>query len=146
MKIGIDTNVFVAALHTKHPQNNVACSWLNYSMEKHDIIIAKQSVLECYSVLTRLPTRWRLTSAEAILLIKSNLKSQIKTALFPNRSFLNWLDKIAMKNIVGGKIYDSYIIKTLSAAKVDAIATFNLSHFSGLVDNVKLINPLTHEI
>jgi len=142
MKIGIDTNIFIAAIHKNHPNNLAACSWLNNAIINHDVVIAQHSVLETYSVLTRLPPKWRLTSSEVVLLLKTNLKSQINIIHFPPKSFLGWIDKSASNNIIGGQIYDSYIIKTLFAAKVDAIATFNISHFSKLVDNVKLINPL----
>ena len=143
MKIGIDSNILIAAFHTNHPQNTVANSWLNYALAKHTIYIAEHSLLECYSVLTRLPTKWRLTPTEAILLIKSNIKSQIKIVYFPKRNFLGWIEKIALNNVAGGQIYDSYIIKTLKNAKIDAIATFNISHFSNLTNDIKLINPLT---
>ena len=142
MKIGIDTNIFIAAIHKSHPNNLAASSWLNSVIINHDVVMAQHSVLETYSVLTRLPPKWRLTSSEVVLLLRTNLKSQINIVHFPSKSFLGWIDKSALKNITGGQIYDSYIIKTLSAAKVDAIATFNIPHFSKLVDDVKLINPL----
>jgi len=142
MKIGIDTNIFIAAIHKNHPNNIVACSWLNSAIINHNVVIAQHSVLETYSVLTRLPPKWRLTPSEVVLLLKTNLKSQINIVHFPAKNFLGWIDKSASKNIIGGQIYDSYIIKTLSVAKVDAIATFNIAHFAKLSDTVKLINPL----
>ena len=145
MKIGIDTNIFIAALHANHPNNTAACLWLNRVLPKNEIIIAEHSLLETYSVLTRLPVKWRLTPAETILLIKNNIKDQITIVHFPNKNFMFWIDKTALNNIEGGQIYDSYIIKTLISAKVDAIATFNISHFSNLINDVKLINPLMPE-
>ncbi len=142
MKIGIDTNIFIAALHSSHPNNSIACSWLNHVLPKNEIIIAEHSILETYSVLTRLPVKWRLTPAETTLLIKNNIKDQIIVARFPNKNFMSWIDKVSVNNIAGGQIYDSYIIKTLTYAKVKAIATFNISHFSKLTDKVELINPI----
>jgi len=76
MKIGIDTNIFIAAIHKNHPNNIATCSWLNSAIINHNVVIAQ------HSMLIKLPPKWRLTASEVVLLLKTNFKSQIIIAHF----------------------------------------------------------------
>jgi predicted nucleic acid-binding protein len=141
VRIGVDTSVLVATMHANHPLHAVAASWVVAGVESDELIVCHHSVLECYAVLTRLPRGWRTTGDEARRLIDETVRRNMTLADFDPTWVWGCVDWMADSRTVGGRSYDAFVADVLRRAEIEAIATFNISHFSGLVPGLRLIDP-----
>src|SRR6478672_6001728 len=66
VNIGIDTSCLVPLVSSWHEHHDATLSSLEeLKRQNHTLIVATHAVLECFSVLTRLPERIRITPREA---------------------------------------------------------------------------------
>ena len=145
MRVGVDTSVIVACVHARHPLHPVMAQWLNQAFDTHDVIVSHHSVLESYAVLTRLPAEYRLVPAEAVTVLRETLTGSATIAPFSHKSMWDVLERIHRLPAVGGSAYDAFIIDTLTAAGVDAIATGNAKEFRRLTRSIRIIDPCRPE-
>ena len=143
MRIGVDSSVLVAALHANHPIHAVATGWMISAMRKHELVVGSHSVLECYAVLTRLPGKWRISSEEALQLLRETVAANMTIADTPLKTAWDFLDSISVKNVTGGQAYDAWVIHALNSAKADRIATFNPAHFTSIAGKLEVFDPST---
>ena len=141
MKIGVDSSVMVAGLHANHPLHVPAADWLIGNIDDNDLIAAHHSILETYAVLTRLPGNLRVTGAEARQLLEASIRPHIRIAAFAPESIWSSIDAMATSSAVGGQAYDAFIAGILTAAGVDAVATFNTAHFQRVAPRLRVIDP-----
>ncbi len=141
MKIGVDSSILVAGVHANHPLHAVAANWLIRNIASNELIVAHHSILETYAVLTRLPGKLRTSGSEAKQLLESTVKSNMHVADFSSVSIWDCIDSIVSHSAVGGHSYDAFIIEILNNAEVEAIATFNTTHFIELTPDLPIIDP-----
>jgi predicted nucleic acid-binding protein len=141
MKIGVDSSVLVAGVHANHPLHKVAADWLIRNIPLHKLIVTHHSILETYAVLTRLPGGLRLSGSETKQLLESTIKPNMQVADFSSSSIWGCIDTLVHHSAVGGRSYDVFIVEILKKTEVDAIATFNASHFSEFADQLSIIDP-----
>lgn len=94
--------------------------------------LAAAALIEAYSVLTRLPAPFRVSPGEAQRLLAGSFLDIGTTIALDGRAYRALLDRAARDGISGGRIYDAVIAASAERAKVDALLTFNVGHFSGL--------------
>jgi len=141
MKIGVDSSILVAGVHANHPLHAIAANWLIRNIASKELIVAHHSILETYAVLTRLPGKLRTSGSEAKQLLESTVKSNMHVADFSSVSIWDCIDSIVSHSAVGGHSYDAFIIEILNNAEVEAIATFNTTHFIELTPDLPIIDP-----
>jgi predicted nucleic acid-binding protein len=141
VRIGVDSCIIVAGVHANHPWHAVAASWLVNGIGAHDLVVAHHSVLEAYAVLTRLPGDLRLLGSEARELLRATIQGNMQVARFRAASIWTLLDSIVARSASGGRSYDAFALEVLRRDGVEAIATFNVAHFSELDPDLPIIDP-----
>jgi predicted nucleic acid-binding protein len=140
----LDTSVLLAGLVDFGPQSAPAQSLMHAVAEKRlsDIATAWHCCLEFYSVATRLPAEFRLTTADAALLLHEEVFSRIAIHDLPPADRLAMLQAAARDGVASGRIYDSHIAEIARAAGATVVVTDNRRHFvSALRHGMRVETP-----
>ena len=129
-----DTSVIVAAVCTWHVHHSAAIAELDRRLGNEAMIVAGQTLVETYAVLTRLPAPYRLSAADAQALISANFVEKAEIVALESVAYPALLKRAAASGIVGGQTYDAVVAECARVAAVDALVTFNERHFRGLMD------------
>ena len=130
MKIFFDTSVLVAAFVNAHPKHANCLPWLQ-KVKKKEIegIISIHSLIEIYSILTKLPLSPRINPALALNLIKENILEDFELVTYSKKDYINLLGELSHSNIAGGASYDGLIINAAKKVTADKILTLNINDF-----------------
>jgi predicted nucleic acid-binding protein len=128
LKIFFDTSVLVAAFVNAHPKHANCLPWLQ-KVKKKEIegIISVHSLIEIYSILTKLPLSPRINPALALNLIKENILEDFELVTYGKKDYINLLDELSCGNIAGGASYDGLILNAAKKVTVDKILTLNVN-------------------
>ena len=88
--------------------------------------------LELYSVATRLPEEFRLTPADALMLIEEEVLERFEVHDLPTRSRHGFLRLCAREGIRGGRLYDAHIAEIARSARASLVVTENQRDFAVL--------------
>lgn len=144
MSVFLDTSVLLAGLIEFGPQSAPAQLLLNAVAEKKldSAATAWHCCLEFFSVATRLPPEYRLTPADAVALLESEVFSRIDVHELPDRDRVALLRAAARDGIAGGRIYDTHVADVARAAGAQVIVTDNRRHFiSSLRHGIRVETP-----
>jgi len=127
----LDTSVLLAGLIDFGPQSAPAQSLMHAIAEKRLVPVATawHCCLEFFSVATRLPAEFRLTAADAVVLVSEEIFSRIAVHDLPAADRLAMLQAAGRDGITGGRIYDSHIAEIARAASASVVITDNRRHF-----------------
>ena len=130
MKIFFDTSVLVAAFVNAHPRHANCLPWLQ-KVKKKEIegIISVHSLIEIYSILTKLPLSPRINPALALNLIKENILEDFELVTYGKKDYINLLDDLTRGDIAGGASYDGLILSAAKKVTADKILTLNVNDF-----------------
>lgn len=130
MKIFFDTSVLVAAFVNAHPRHANCLPWLQ-KVKKKEIegIISVHSLIEIYSILTKLPLSPRINPALALNLIKENILEDFELVTYGKKDYINLLDELSRGNVAGGASYDGLILNAAKKVTADKILTLNVNDF-----------------
>ncbi len=144
MKVLLDTSVLVAGMVEAHPQHERAFIWLKQAVDKKiEGVVSAHTLAELYSVLTVLPLRPPISSADAVLLIRENVLAHFEVISLTGQEYGNLIEHLASQGISGGATYDGVILWAAKKAKVDWVVTFNVKDFrrlSGIMAK-KVVSP-----
>ena len=133
MAVGVflDTSVLLAGLIDFGPQSAPAQSLMHAVAEKRvpSAATAWHCCLEFYSVATRLPPEFRLTPADAALLLGEEVFARLTVCDLPPTERMSMLRASARDGIAGGRVYDSHIAEIARAAGAAVVVTDNRRHF-----------------
>ena len=133
MAVGVflDTSVLLAGLIDFGPQSAPAQSLLHEVAEKRLAAPATawHCCLEFFSVATRLPPEFRLTPADAALLVEQEVFGRMAVHDLPPGDRLGMLKAAARDAIAGGRVYDAHIAEVARAAGAAVVVTDNRRHF-----------------
>jgi len=90
--------------------------------------IAGHTLIETYSVLTRLPDPHRIDPKTASHLIFQNFKNA-RTITLNARKVWDLISKFAERSLGGALIYDAVILEAARIADVEELLTFNERDF-----------------
>ena len=130
MKIFFDTSVLVASFVNAHPRHANCLPWLQ-KVKKKEIegIISVHSLIETYSILTKLPLSPRINPPLALSLIKENILEDFELVTYGKKDYINLLDELSSGNIAGGASYDGLILSAAKKVTADKILTLNVNDF-----------------
>ena len=97
------------------------------------MILAAHSLLETYSVLTRLPSPFRLSEDVALRLLESNWENAVLISLGPEE-YWKLLRTSCQSSVSGGQIYDALIAACARKGKARFLLTLNPHHFLSFQD------------
>ena len=100
--------------------------WLDAAFDAHDVVVAHHSLLEAYAVLTRLAAQYRAAPAEAEIVLRETVEGHARIAPLAAESMWDIIARLAAVPAAGGAAYDAFIIRLLSEAGADVIATYNV--------------------
>lgn len=127
----LDTSVLLAGLIDFGPQSAPAQSLMHAIAERRVTAAATawHCCLEFYSVSTRLPPEFRLSSQDAVILIEEEIVRRMSVHDLPASDRLTSLRAAARDQIGGGRIYDAHIAEIARAAGAAVVVTDNRRHF-----------------
>lgn len=130
MKVLFDTNVIVAAFINSHPSHRRSLPWLQKAVKKQiEGLVSIHSLIEVYSVITRLPLSPRISTDLALKLIKENILNSFKLITYSSKDYIDLLASLEKNNISGGASYDGLILWAAEKSKADKIITLNANDF-----------------
>ena len=144
MSVFLDTSVLLAGLVDFGPQSAPAQSLLHAVAEKRvpGAATAWHCCLEFFSVATRLPPEFRVSPADAALLLLQEVFSRIAVHDLPASDRMAMLQAAARDSIAGGRIYDAHIAEVARAADANVVVTDNRRHFlSALRHGMRVETP-----
>ena len=133
MAVGVflDTSVLLAGLIDLGPQSAPAQSLMHAVAEKQVAgpATAWHCCLEFFSVATRLPPEFRITPADAALLLQDEVFARMAVHDLPANDRPAMLQTLARDGIAGGRIYDAHIAEIARAVGAAVVVTDNRRHF-----------------
>ena len=132
VKFGLDTSYLVPLLAEWHQHHDRTTRDYRARLGRGERpVIAIHALLECYSVLTRLPHPVR---------VAADVAEQILTQYFNDAEIAGvtaetgWLAirSLAVLDLGGGRIYDALIASTVLHAGASVLLTWNVKHFLAL--------------
>ena len=135
-----DTNVLIAAYcpwHDHHEPSRREIDRLRAG--KADLVVAAHSLIEMYSVLTRIP-QWRMSPEDALTLIRSNLEG-VQTIQLAADEVWDTLDRAQHLGIRGGRIHDVLIARCALRGGATTLLTWNDRHFSSFASQIRVLRP-----
>jgi len=129
--IFLDTSVLVAGVIDFGPQSAPAQQVLHAVAEKTvpTAGTAWHCVLEVFSVVTRLPPEFRLTPADAVQLVESEIVARMTVHDLPASDRLPFLRSLVADTVSGGRVHDAHIADVARAAGAAVVVTDNRRHF-----------------
>jgi predicted nucleic acid-binding protein len=127
----LDTSVLLAGLVDFGPQSAPAQSLLHAVVERRipGPATAWHCCLEFFSVATRLPPEFRLTPADAAVLLEGEVFARLTVHDLPAGDRLPMLRAAAQDLTAGGRIYDAHIAEVARSAGATVVVTDNRRHF-----------------
>jgi predicted nucleic acid-binding protein len=131
----------VAAVCSWHERHELTIEEMSRRRDAGDeLIVAAFSLIETYSVLTRLPAPHRLKVADAFDLIDANWSSSITVTLSVAE---HWrvLRDARDRGIHGGQVYDALIAACGQKGGAETLLTWNLKHFQSFQHLFTVTSP-----
>jgi predicted nucleic acid-binding protein len=127
----LDTSVLLAGLVDFGPQSAPAQEALHAVAEGKTgrAATAWHCCLEFFSVATRLPPEFRLSSADAAMLVQEEVFGRMAVHDLPRESHRAFLQALGQEGTTGGRVYDAHIAEVARAAGATVIVTDNRRHF-----------------
>jgi predicted nucleic acid-binding protein len=131
VSVFLDTSVLLAGLVDFGPQSAPAQSLLHAVAENRvaPASTAWHCCLEFFSVATRLPPEFRLTPADAAVLMQAEVFGRMTVHDLPAAERPAMLRAAARDGIAGGRVYDAHIAEVARAAGAAVVVTDNRRHF-----------------
>lgn len=130
MKTLFDTSVLVPALVDQLANHTVCFSaFLTGTSGENTGYCSTHALAECYSVLTALPLRRRVTPGEARRLIAESVMARVTVVDLTTADYREALQLVADAGRVSGVAYDALHLVAAKNAECDRILTYNTRHF-----------------
>jgi len=144
----LDTSCMIAAVCAWHEGHNRTVKEIVRRLNRNQkMIVAAPAIVEAYAVLTRLPPPYRLSPADAHVLIEGNFMGATRMVALDGKSYRVLLRQARDNGVAGGQVYDAVIAACALKAKAEALLTFNEGDFipfaSGGMEIVVPPSPLT---
>ena len=130
LKVGWDTSCLVPLLITEHGFHGpTRAEWERLRAGDSQFVVSCHALLECFSVLTRMPAPYRRPPPVAERLLRDNFASQAEIPDLGPGLLWPWLQELAANGISGGSIYDAVIARSTFEAGAGVLLTWNLDDF-----------------
>ena len=130
MKVGLDTSCLVPLMSSWHEHHKATLSTLEaLKKQNNDLIVAAPAVLECFSVLTRLPERIRITPSEAAGRLSENIAQNFQMVGVDPETCWAAMQHLTERDLGGGLIYDAIIAHSCASAGATILLTWDVLDF-----------------
>jgi len=132
VKFGLDTSYLVPLLAEWHQHHDRTTRDYRARLDRNERpVIAIHALLECYSVLTRLPHPVRVAASVAEQILTQYFVNVEIAGVTPETGWLS-IRSLAALDLGGGRIYDALIASTVLRADASVLVTWNAKHFLAL--------------
>jgi predicted nucleic acid-binding protein len=132
VKFGLDTSYMVPLLAEWHEHHDRTTRDYRARLGRGERpVIAVHALLECYSVLTRLPHPVRVAADVAEQILTHYFADVEIAAVTPDTAWMA-MRSLAALDLGGGRIYDALIASTVRHAEASVLLTWNAKHFLAL--------------
>jgi len=128
----IDTSVIVAAVLPWHRDHEAAFRALDRTLAHSKVVLPSRTLIESYSVLTRLPSPHRLSPKDAVAVLRGTFLDQSDIVSLPDHEHWAFLRHLSEEGVAGGGAYDAEIVATALHAGATEILTLNQRDFERL--------------
>jgi len=130
----VDTSVLVAGTIDVGPASANAQRVLDAiaTGRVREPLTAWHCCLEYFAVTTRLPEEFRLSPAEALTLLQSEILGRFRVRQLADRRLGQFLVEAVGAGARGGRIYDAHIAEIARDSGARRVVTDNLRDFGGL--------------
>lgn len=133
MTTALDTNVIIAGLLTWHEHHRSAAEAIEAAFESgQPVIVPIPALLEAWSVMTRLPTPFRLLPRAAWELLTLTFRGQSRLVGLGEQDTWQLLTRLVEEGWVGKLTFDAHILMAAAIGGADEIFTFNRRDFDRL--------------
>lgn len=142
--IALDTSVIVAALLSRHEHHPRAWAALDRSLRDAEgpPLLPVPSLLESFSVLTRLPPPWRVSPQDAHRLLADTFRPTARLVAMEGDAAWALLEGAVAHGIAGGAIQDAHIAACARLGGAHALWTFNRRDFDRLdLGDLEIVTP-----
>jgi predicted nucleic acid-binding protein len=129
-RFGLDSSCLIALLADWHVQHRrTLVSYEQWLAKGAQPVIPVHAILECFSVLTRLPAPYRSMPETAKLALEQTFS---RTAIIPGlgpEAAWSAVDMLSRLGLGGGRVYDAAIAQCVAEAGATLLLTWNTKHF-----------------
>ena len=137
MKVFCDTNVLIAASVETHIHHAPAKAILERICSGDDAgFVSAHSLVETFSVLSRMPTVPKLTPQDVLAILEKNFIPRFTLITLSDVDYPQALRDFAAKGMSGGRIYDFLHILAARKQPMDRIYTFNETEWKNLAPDL----------
>jgi predicted nucleic acid-binding protein len=128
-----DASVLIPAM-VDQLTNHHRCftTFAEYSSSPHKGFCSAHTLAECYSVLTTLPLRRRISPQDAQQLIHENLSERLTVVSLRPKDYIKALDRVSEGHGMGTTVYDVLNLIAAERSDCERIFTFNGSALQNL--------------
>lgn len=139
----LDTSILVAALLPWHEHHALAQGAIRKARQAGALLLPSRTLVETFSVLTRLPTPHRLAPEDALSLLELNFRSARVESLDADATW-PFLSSLPSSGVAGGAVFDAEIVNVAARAGAGAIVTLDRRGFGrSAPPELEIIVPTT---
>ena len=142
--LALDTSCIVALVCAWHEHHRATASILETRLDRGaELAIAAPALVETYSVLTRLPSPWRMAPQDALRVLSENFRRMARTVALSADDHWSLLEEAPRTGVYGGRTYDAAIVACARKANARELLTLNVRHFAPFADDTLAVtSPL----
>jgi predicted nucleic acid-binding protein len=129
-RFGLDSSCLIALLSDWHAQHRrTLISYERQLAKGAQPVIPVYAILECFSVLTRLPAPYRSKPEAAKLALQESFSRTALIAEMNSTEVWSAIDVVSRLGLGGGRVYDAAIAQCAAKAGATVLLTWNAKHF-----------------
>jgi predicted nucleic acid-binding protein len=141
-RTAVDASVVVAALLSWHEVHEPAFAALERAVAEDELVVPLSALIECYSVLTRLPAAHRRNPQDAAGLLDGSLRELGRLAGLRAGGGWSFLRRLVAEQVRGGATYDRRIVEEARTAGASRLLTLNGGDFRRFaLDGLEILVP-----
>lgn len=130
MNFTVDSNYLICLLQSWNPHHIDTLADLESRLDNgHQLHLIPHTLLEAYSVMTRMPDPFRKPPALVLHLLVENFSRFPLTPVPASTEVWRLLDHLGAQGVGGGTAYDRWIAFSAHHAGMDYLLTWNTRHF-----------------
>lgn len=140
-----DTNCIVVTASHEHAHHTRTIGELSRRIDVGErMFVAAPTLVEAYSVLTRIPQPYRLAAKDALAVIDEGFMRRGEIVQLSGAEYAELLRGLPRRGVVGGRVYDAVIAACAERAGIATFLTFNVPHFRALLPStIEVLAPST---
>ena len=133
MRTALDTSVIVSSLLKWHEAHSrAAAAVARARKDEPRLVIPVTALVQALSVMTRMPTGYRVPAAEALLRLRSEFGAVADLVAHEGNAAWKFLDRAVANGVSGGGIHDADILACAERAGATRLLTLNPADFERL--------------